>query len=100
MGDLLLTCTGDLSRNRSVGIELGKGRKLPDILAEMNQVAEGVRTTEAAGRLAKRHGVNMPITEMVGQVLQGSLDLETGVRALMTRQLGSENPIANAFANE
>jgi glycerol-3-phosphate dehydrogenase (NAD(P)+) len=90
MGDLILTCTGDLSRNRRVGIELGCGRKLPDILQEMGQVAEGVRTTRAVCRLAERIGVEMPIAETVRAVLDGEVaPLEAGLQ-LMTRQLGSE----------
>ncbi len=93
IGDLLLTCTGDLSRNRQVGLELGKGRKLDDILSEMKQVAEGVRTTEAACRLAEREGVEMPIVQMVRAVLQGSVPNDRVVELMMTRQLGSENPI-------
>jgi glycerol-3-phosphate dehydrogenase (NAD(P)+) len=90
MGDLILTCTGDLSRNRRVGLELGRGRKLPDILQDMGQVAEGVRTTRAVCRLAERIGVEMPIAETVRAVLDGEVaPLEAGVQ-LMTRQLGSE----------
>jgi glycerol-3-phosphate dehydrogenase (NAD(P)+) len=91
MGDLLLTCTGDLSRNRSVGVELGRGRKLDDILSGMSQVAEGVRTTRAACALARRHGVELPIGEMVQDVLDGKLsDPVHAVERLMTRQLRSE----------
>jgi glycerol-3-phosphate dehydrogenase (NAD(P)+) len=91
MGDLVLTCTGDLSRNRRVGIELGKGRKLPEILGEMREVAEGVRTTAAAVALARRYGVEMPIAQMVQAVLDGKLDVREAVRGLMTRQLRSEH---------
>lgn len=91
MGDLLLTCTGDLSRNRRVGLELGRGRKLDDVLAGMNQVAEGVRTTRAACALARRHGLELPIGEMVHAVLDGTLsDPREAVASLMTRQLRSE----------
>jgi glycerol-3-phosphate dehydrogenase (NAD(P)+) len=90
MGDLVLTCTGDLSRNRRVGIALGQGRNLTDILEEMGEVAEGVMTTRAACRLADRLGVEMPIAAMVRQVLDGEkTPREAGV-ALMTRQLKSE----------
>jgi glycerol-3-phosphate dehydrogenase (NAD(P)+) len=91
MGDLVLTCTGDLSRNRRVGMELGKGRKLPEILAEMREVAEGVRTTRAAVKLARGHGVDMPIAEMVQAVLDGDLDVRQAVLPLMSRQLKSEH---------
>jgi len=90
MGDLVLTCTGGLSRNRAVGLELGRGRKLPDILAGMRQVAEGVRTTEAACRLAERLGVDLPIAGMVREVLAGELAPADAAERLMTRQLRSE----------
>jgi glycerol-3-phosphate dehydrogenase (NAD(P)+) len=90
MGDLLLTCTGALSRNRHVGLELGRGRKLDEILAEMGQVAEGVRTTHAACELAARHGVELPIAEMARQVIEGDLGPAEAAERLMTRQLGSE----------
>jgi glycerol-3-phosphate dehydrogenase (NAD(P)+) len=90
VGDLILTCTGDLSRNRRVGIGLGQGRNLPEILEEMGEVAEGVRTTRAVCQLADRLGVEMPITSMVRQVLDGELTpVEAGAKA-MTRQLRSE----------
>ena len=90
MGDLILTCTGDLSRNRRVGLELGRGHKLPQILEEMGEVAEGVRTTRAVCQLAKRIGVDLPIAETVRAVLDGDLTpLDAGL-SLMTRQLGSE----------
>ncbi len=70
LGDLVLTCTGSLSRNRAVGIELGRGRQLPDVLAGMHgKVAEGVRSTTAALGLAARYGVEMPITQSLDQVL-------------------------------
>jgi glycerol-3-phosphate dehydrogenase (NAD(P)+) len=73
MGDLVLTCTGDLSRNRQVGIELARGRSLQDIVTGMSQVAEGVRTTESACALAELHGVEMPISQGVRSVLAGEL---------------------------
>jgi glycerol-3-phosphate dehydrogenase (NAD(P)+) len=64
LGDLVLTCTGDLSRNRTVGVELGKGRKLADIIADMHgMVAEGIFTTKATVGLAAKKGIEMPITE-------------------------------------
>jgi glycerol-3-phosphate dehydrogenase (NAD(P)+) len=90
MGDLLLTCTGDLSRNRRVGLALGSGRKLDDILAQMGEVAEGVRTTRAACRLAERVGVDMPISNMVRQVIDGDRTPAEAGHLLMTRQLRSE----------
>jgi glycerol-3-phosphate dehydrogenase (NAD(P)+) len=86
IGDLVLTCTGSLSRNRTVGYELGKGRKLPEILASLDgKVAEGVRTTAAALGLAKLHGVEMPITEQMDLILHhGKAPLEA-MRELMGR---------------
>jgi glycerol-3-phosphate dehydrogenase (NAD(P)+) len=86
VGDLVLTCTGALSRNRAVGIELGKGRKLPEILASLNgKVAEGVRSTTAALGLAARYGVEMPITEQMDAVLHHDKDPKEAIRELMTR---------------
>ena len=90
MGDLVLTCTGDLSRNRSVGLELGRGRRLEEILAGMSEVAEGVRTTHAACELADRTGVELPIAAMVREVLSGTLAPAAAVEKLMTRRLNSE----------
>ena len=90
MGDLILTCTADLSRNRRVGIGLGKGRALDDILAEMGEVAEGVKTTHAVCKLAKEMKVEMPICDMVRQVLEGELTPTQAGQALMSRQLKSE----------
>ena len=91
MGDLLLTCTGDLSRNRSVGIELGRGRKLDEILNQMHMVAEGVRTTLSAHQLATKLGVAMPITEQMHQVLYEDKDPKQAVADLMMRALTSED---------
>ena len=71
LGDLVLTCTGNLSRNRHVGIELARGRALPDILAGMKMVAEGVRTTGAALALGARYGVELPIATQMAEVLGG-----------------------------
>ncbi len=90
VGDLVLTCTGDLSRNRRVGLALGQGRKLEDILGELGEVAEGVRTTYAACRLADRIGVELPIAEAVRSLLEGEADPREGVTQLLTRQLRSE----------
>ncbi|HTP65876.1 MAG TPA: NAD(P)H-dependent glycerol-3-phosphate dehydrogenase [Geobacteraceae bacterium] len=90
MGDLVLTCTGDLSRNRSVGIKLGQGMKLGEILAEMRMVAEGVKTTESARNLARRLNVEMPITEKTFQVLYHDKPAREGVMELMTRDLKAE----------
>ncbi len=91
MGDLILTCTGNLSRNRSVGMELGKGRKLDEILNQMHMVAEGVKTTLSAYQLAAKLGVDMPITEQMYQVLYEDKDPKQAVADLMTRALTSED---------
>jgi glycerol-3-phosphate dehydrogenase (NAD(P)+) len=86
MGDLVLTCTGGLSRNRSVGSALGEGRKLSEIMAGMHgMVAEGVLTTNAAVGLAKKHGVEMPITEQMHAILHEDKSAHDAIRALMTR---------------
>jgi glycerol-3-phosphate dehydrogenase (NAD(P)+) len=86
VGDLVLTCTGALSRNRTVGIELGKGRKLADILAGLHgKVAEGVRTTSAALGLAHRYKVEMPIAEQVAAILQEKKSPLEAMRELMSR---------------
>jgi glycerol-3-phosphate dehydrogenase (NAD(P)+) len=90
MGDLVLTCTGDLSRNRRVGLALGRGRSLDDVLAELGEVAEGVRTTYAACQLAERLGVEMPIAEGVRALLDGKVEPRAGATALLTRQLRGE----------
>ena len=90
MGDLVLTCTGALSRNRSVGVELGKGRKLQEIIGSMRMVAEGVGTTVAAVRLARKTGVEMPITQQMHTMLyEGRSPLEA-IRELMERSLKHE----------
>jgi glycerol-3-phosphate dehydrogenase (NAD(P)+) len=86
IGDLVLTCTGALSRNRSVGIELGKGRQLDEILAGLKgKVAEGVRTTHAALGLAQKHRIEMPITEQMAQILNGNKSPQEAIRELMSR---------------
>lgn len=86
MGDLVLTCTGGLSRNRTVGVELGRGRKLRDIMAGMHgMVAEGVLTTDAALGLAARHGVEMPITEQMHAILHEEKAPKDAIRELMSR---------------
>lgn len=90
MGDLVLTCTGDLSRNRSVGIQIGKGRRLEEILGEMRMVAEGVKTTESAYNLAQKLGVEMPIIEQMYQMLYQDKPAREAVLELMTRNLKAE----------
>jgi glycerol-3-phosphate dehydrogenase (NAD(P)+) len=90
VGDLVLTCTGDLSRNRRVGLALGQGRKLEEIVAELGEVAEGVGTTRAAVQLARRLGVDAPVATGVKAVLDGEMTPEEARMWLMTRQLKSE----------
>jgi glycerol-3-phosphate dehydrogenase (NAD(P)+) len=91
LGDLVLTCTGDLSRNRRVGIELGRGRSLRDILAETRMVAEGVRTTGAALALGARHGVELPLAAQMSAVLEGETSARVAVETLMLRPQRAEN---------
>jgi glycerol-3-phosphate dehydrogenase (NAD(P)+) len=94
LGDLVLTCTGDLSRNRSVGVELGRGRKLQEIIAGMHgMVAEGVLTTNAAVGLAHRHGIEMPITEQMHAILHEGKSPRDAIYELMTRSGKSETEI-------
>jgi glycerol-3-phosphate dehydrogenase (NAD(P)+) len=91
LGDLVLTCTGGLSRNRSVGVELGRGRPLPEILAGMHgMVAEGIFTTTAAVGLAREHGVEMPITEQMYAILHQGKAPRDAIHELMTRSGKSE----------
>jgi glycerol-3-phosphate dehydrogenase (NAD(P)+) len=90
LGDLVLTCTGGLSRNRSVGIELGKGRKLKDIIESTSTVAEGVKTTGAAVELASIRQVEMPISLQVHRILQGDISPQDAIRELMERSLKHE----------
>jgi len=90
LGDLVLTCTGELSRNRRVGQALGEGRKLPEVLAELSMVAEGVRTTLAACALAEAAGVEMPIAEQMRAVLYEGKPPREGVEELMLRTLKRE----------
>lgn len=91
LGDLVLTCTGGLSRNRSVGVELGRGKKLPDIIAGMHgMVAEGVFTTTAAVGLAHARGVEMPITEQMHAILHDGKTPREAIQELMTRTGKSE----------
>jgi glycerol-3-phosphate dehydrogenase (NAD(P)+) len=91
LGDLVLTCTGGLSRNRSVGVELGRGRKLPEIIAGMHgMVAEGVFTTHAAVGLARKRDIEMPITEQMYAILHEGKLPGDAIHDLMTRSVKSE----------
>lgn len=91
LGDLVLTCTGQLSRNRHVGFELAHGRPLAEILASTKMVAEGVRTTSAALELGTRHGVELPIAAQMADVLAGRRDARSAVMELMGRRQRPEN---------
>lgn len=90
LGDLVLTCNGELSRNRAVGVELAHGRKLQEIVGATKMVAEGVKTTNAAVELAKRYAVEMPISEAMFQVLNFGLSPRDAIQRLMERSLKGE----------
>lgn len=90
LGDLVLTCTGELSRNRRVGIELGRGRKLAEILSEMREVAEGVKTTSSVYELGRRLGIEMPITESIYALLYQDKPANEAANELMGRPLKRE----------
>lgn len=90
LGDLVLTCTGELSRNRYVGIELGKGRSLESIIDSMTMVAEGIKTTRSVYDLVRNLEVEMPILEQVYQVLYEGKDCRAVVKDLFSRELKPE----------
>jgi glycerol-3-phosphate dehydrogenase (NAD(P)+) len=90
LGDLILTCTGHLSRNRQVGLELGRGKQIDEITGQMRMVAEGVRTTAAVHKLAQKLNVPMPITEQVYKVIYEQRDPRAAILELMTRELKEE----------
>ena len=91
LGDLVLTCTGDLSRNRKVGLELARGRPLAEIVGSMAMIAEGVETTAAAVELGRRYQVSMPITEQMDSILRGARSPQDALRELMERSLKDES---------
>ena len=91
LGDLVLTATGDLSRNRRVGMELADGKSLNDILATLGHVAEGVNSAQTALALARRHAVDMPITEAVNAVLFAQADPRETVKRLLSRDTKAES---------
>lgn len=91
MGDLLATCTSTQSRNRTVGFELGKGRKLADIIDEMHMVAEGVKSAPTVMALAKKHGIEMPIAQEVYQVIMGQAQAAYAFRGLLRSNAGPES---------
>lgn len=90
LGDLVLTCYGELSRNRKVGLELGRGKLIGEIVTSMQMVAEGVKTTRAAVELAARHGLDMPITQQMDAILHHGKSPRLAVRELMERGLKTE----------
>jgi glycerol-3-phosphate dehydrogenase (NAD(P)+) len=90
LGDLILTCTGNLSRNRTVGLQLGQGKKLEDIVSEMNMVAEGVKTTRSGYELARKMGIEMPILEQVYAIIYEGKSSSDAVRDLLNRELKIE----------
>jgi glycerol-3-phosphate dehydrogenase (NAD(P)+) len=90
LGDLVLTCTGGLSRNRHVGVELARGRSVDDVLSGMKMVAEGVRSANAALALGARHAVELPITAQVAELLAGTKDARTALYDLMLRPQRTE----------
>jgi len=91
LGDLVLTCTGDLSRNRAVGLRIGRGESLKKISGGSRTVAEGIRTTESAYQLSLRHGIEMPITEQVHRILFEGQAVKSAISELMNRELKKEN---------
>jgi len=93
MGDLVLTCTGSLSRNLKVGRELGKGKSIEEITSSMNMVAEGVKTAISVKQLVSKMGIEMPISEKVYEIIYEGKNPKTGVKELMTRTLKSEKEI-------
>jgi len=90
MGDLVLTCSGDASRNRRVGLALGRGKKMAEILAEMKQVAEGVKTAKVAHELATKLGVEAPIMDVMHAALHEGIPMREAVERLLARPVGSE----------
>lgn len=90
LGDLVLTCTGNLSRNRTVGLKLGQGQKIEDIVSEMNMVAEGVKTTKSGYELARKMGIEMPILEQVHAIIYQGKNCSDAVRDLLKRELKAE----------
>ena len=90
IGDLILTCTGNLSRNRMVGIQLGKGKCLSEIVAEMSMVAEGIKNTKSVYYLAKKHNIEMPIVEQVYQIVYNNKECSLAVSDLLKRDLKVE----------
>jgi glycerol-3-phosphate dehydrogenase (NAD(P)+) len=94
LGDLVLTCTGDLSRNRRLGLALGHGQSLQEAVRQIGQVVESVQTADEVMRLADRHGVELPIAHNVRDVLHGDITPAEGLRRLLAREQKAEYPDA------
>jgi len=92
LGDLVLTCTGDLSRNRRLGLALGRGTKLADAVAEIGQVVESIETVDTVMRLADAHGLELPIARGVQRVLREEITPAEGLRELLARERKAEYP--------
>jgi glycerol-3-phosphate dehydrogenase (NAD(P)+) len=92
LGDLVLTCTGDLSRNRRLGLALGQGRSVADAVAEIGQAVESIQTADEVMRLAARHGLELPISELVARMLHEEITPAEGVRLLLSREQKPEYP--------
>jgi glycerol-3-phosphate dehydrogenase (NAD(P)+) len=92
LGDLVLTCTGDLSRNRRLGLALGRGQSIDEAVREIGQVVESVQTADEVMRQAERHGIELPISSAVRDVLHGRLTPADGLRQLLARQQKPEYP--------
>jgi len=93
LGDLVLTCTGDLSRNRRLGLALGRGQAMDEAVREIGQVVESIQTADEVMRLAERHGIDLPITENVRDVLHGDITPAEGLARLMAREQKAEYPV-------
>jgi glycerol-3-phosphate dehydrogenase (NAD(P)+) len=94
LGDLVLTCTGDLSRNRRLGLALGRGQSLADAVRDIGQVVESVQTADEVMRLAERHGLELPIASNVRDVLHGDITPAEALRRLLAREQKAEYPDA------
>ena len=92
LGDLVLTCTGDLSRNRRLGLALGRGQSIEDAVRAIGQVVESIQTADEVMRLAQRHGIELPIAENVREVLHGDITPAEGLKRLMARERKAEYP--------
>jgi glycerol-3-phosphate dehydrogenase (NAD(P)+) len=93
LGDLVLTCTGDLSRNRRLGLALGQGKTVEEAVREIGQVVESVQTVDEVMRLANRHGLDLPISAQVQRVLHGEITPGEGLAWLMAREQKPEYPV-------